>query len=219
MKGSKGNLVLVFDLGRVLIDFDPQIIIDRLSPYTHWSGRDIFSLFSSPEFIDAFEKGKMEEGEFFDRLSNIISLKGIDRAALKEIWNDMFFPNKDMLSLVRRIKEMTDIRLIMLSNISKVHFESLYAEYEELALFDDYVLSFQVGYRKPEKGIYKCVLEKARDADAICYTDDVERFVYAAKEAGIDGIHFKGYEYYISEILKRPLFRDALSDVIGLGVK
>ncbi len=218
MRGSGSELVLVFDLGRVLIDFDPQIIIDRLSPYTHWSKQDMFSLFATPEFVDAFEKGKMEEDEFFDMLGKILSLEGLDRGALREIWNDMFFPKKEMLSLIRRIKESTDIRLLMLSNISKIHFEYLFSEYEELSLFDDYVLSFQVGHRKPERQIYRCVLEKAAGARAICYTDDVERFVYAAREVGIDGIHFKGYDYYLSELLKRPMFREVLSGIIGLGV-
>ena len=115
MKGLANNPVLVFDLGRVLINFDPDIIINRLLPYTNWSRDDMYSLFAGAEFIDKFEKGKMSEDEFFDVLVNVLSLKDVPRDALKEIWNDMFFPNNEMLSLVHMIRDNTDIENASLS--------------------------------------------------------------------------------------------------------
>ncbi len=216
MGGSsfKDRLVLVFDLGRVLIDFDPDIIISRLKPYTDWSSEDIYYLFATADFVDAFEKGKMSADEFFSTLERVLNIRDLSREALVEIWNDMFFPIPEMLSLVRRLKERTDVGLVLLSNISQVHYEYLYSEYEELSLFDAYVLSYEVGYRKPEKGIYRYLLDITEGARARFYTDDIERFIYSAREMGIDSEVFKGYKKCISDLKAREHFRGII-DAIG----
>ncbi len=201
------RLVLVFDLGRVLVDFDPDIIISRLSPYTNWSAEDIHYLFSTAEFVDAFEKGKLRPEEFFPILKRVLNLRDINQETLIEIWNDMFSPIPEMLSLVRWIKEKTEVGLVLLSNISSVHYEFLYSQYQELSMFDAYVLSYKVGYRKPEKGIYRYLLDITKGANALFYTDDIERFVYSARELGIDGEVFRGYRKFLSDLRSRECFR------------
>ncbi len=209
MKNSdkfRNRPVLIFDLGRVLIDFDPDIIISRLRPYTYWSREDIYRLFATADFVDAFERGRLSKDEFFTILHRGLSINGMSKEALAEIWNDIFSPNLEMLSLLRYIKENTPIGLVLLSNISQVHFEYLYREYEELSFFDEYVLSYKEGYRKPEAMIYNKVKSITRLATSVLYTDDIEQFVYAARLYGIDAVHFKGYKEFLREIEKRNGF-------------
>ncbi len=216
MSGSefKDRLVLVFDLGRVLVDFDPEIIISRLTPYTDWSAQDIRYLFATADFIDAFEKGRLGEDEFFSILFRVLNLRGISSEELREIWNSMFFPIPEMLSLVRRIKERTNVGLVLLSNVSRIHYEYLYGRYEELSIFDGYVLSYEVGYRKPEKGIYRYLLNLTQGAKSLFYTDDVERFIYSARELGIDSEVFRGYEKFLADLRARKDFRPIV-DIVG----
>ncbi len=220
MGGSKfaDRPVLILDLGRVLIGFDPDIIISRLLPYTSWSRDDLYWLFATAEFVDAFEKGKMTEGEFFSTLEKVIGLRGLPRPALEEIWNEMFYPIPEMLAFVRFVKENTNLGLVLLSNISSVHFEYLYGEYEELRLFDEYVLSYKVGYRKPEKGIYRHALEVTEGAIARFYTDDIERFVYSAREMGIDSEVFRGYGKFLEDLRCRSHFADVVNAIGDEGV-
>ncbi len=210
----QNRLVLVFDLGRVLIDFDPDIIISRLSPYTTWSPQDIRYLFSTAEFIDAFEKGKLAPEEFFSILRRILKLDHLDYESFVRIWNDMFFPIPEMLSLVRWLRERTNVGLVLLSNVSSLHYEFLYSQYQELSMFDAYILSYEVGYRKPEKGIYRRLLDITKGARALFYTDDVERFVYSARELGIDSEVFRGYKKFLFDLKNRKDFRKIV-DMIG----
>ncbi len=198
--------VLVFDLGRVLIGFDPNLLIDRLLPYTNWTKEDIYWFFATSDLVDTFEKGKISTCDFFSQLKRILSLQDISYDEFLPMWNDIFFPYPEMLRLIELIKEYTDISIVLLSNISLPHYDFLCACYPQLSLFDEKLLSFQVGFRKPEKGIYKILLERTAGCRNLFYTDDIERFIYSARALGIDSEVFRGIHSLKCALEKRSPF-------------
>ncbi len=207
--------VLICDLGKVLIDYDPNIIINRLLPYTNWSAMDICNLFATARFLEEFEKGRFSEEDFFHRLRKILSISDeIGKEDLKAIWNSMFFPIKEMFSFIRYIAGKNEVRIFLLSNISITHYEFLYSQYEELSLFEQSILSYKVGFRKPEKGIFRFALELAGASKDVFFTDDREQFVYAARELGIDAFVFKGYQDFIKQLQVRPAINKLIDNYL-----
>ena len=56
-------------------------------------------------------------------------------------------------------------------------------------IFDDYVLSYEVGVMKPHARIYDEALKKAGvEAEECVFIDDIEENIQAAQKLGIKGI-------------------------------
>ena len=82
-------------------------------------------------------------------------------------------------------------RLILLSNTNEIHFEFVREKYSILSYIEDYVLSYQVGWMKPDKQIYQAAIERAGvPAEQIFFTDDRQENVEAARTEGIQAVQF-----------------------------
>lgn len=68
-------------------------------------------------------------------------------------------------------------------------------------LFDDLVLSYRVGVRKPERAIYELAAGRAGLAPEDCVlVDDLEQNVEGARAAGWDAVHFTGTSQAIADL-------------------
>ena len=64
-------------------------------------------------------------------------------------------------------------------------------KFPEILIFDEYVLSFEVGHMKPHPLIYIKALEKAGvKANESIFIDDIKENIEAAQNLGIGGILF-----------------------------
>lgn len=84
-------------------------------------------------------------------------------------------------------------RLLLLSNTNEWHFDFCLNKFPVVGLFDDHVLSFRLGCRKPDSAIYAHALKRAEAPPEECvYIDDIREYVDAARTQGIHGIRFQG---------------------------
>jgi putative hydrolase of the HAD superfamily len=105
----------------------------------------------------------------------------------------------DMEEVVTRLTR--DYPLFLLSNTNALHFEYIQENYPVLKCFSRFVLSYEVGSRKPEKGIYTHLLRQAGTApEQILFIDDKMPFVAAAQEHGI-----QAWQFTTCENLKQQL--------------
>ena len=59
-------------------------------------------------------------------------------------------------------------------------------------ILDEWILSFEVGAKKPDKRIYDAIFEKTDvDRAKILYIDDIDAYVSAARSYGIQGLVYK----------------------------
>jgi putative hydrolase of the HAD superfamily len=73
-------------------------------------------------------------------------------------------------------------------------------------LFDDIVLSFQVGHRKPSPEIFALAARRAGVAPAECLlVDDMAKNCAGAEAAGWQAIHFTDTDTAIAELDRRPV--------------
>jgi HAD superfamily hydrolase (TIGR01509 family) len=66
---------------------------------------------------------------------------------------------------------------------------------------DEWILSFEIGVKKPDAGIYKMIFEKMDVAgNEVFYIDDIEQYVDTARALGIKGMVFKNADQLWKEI-------------------
>lgn len=79
----------------------------------------------------------------------------------------------------------------MISNISNDWITSIFLDNLEQDLFDEMVLSYEVGLAKPDKRIYELALQRlGASASQTIFVDDNKDFCDSAEKVGITTIHF-----------------------------
>ena len=171
-----------FDLGNVLIFFSHEKMWSQLSQLTGLPPAQLREQFHRRGVFEEYESGKLNTERIYRTLQsmsrNSFSLLAAMRAA-----SDIFTPNTELWPLVKSLKQQ-GTRLVLLSNTNECHFNFAYSHYPVLKLFDEYILSYQVGACKPQNAIFQRALLEARGP--AFYTDDVEPFIKAARRAGLD---------------------------------
>jgi len=181
--------LIIFDLGRVLVDFDFKKVIRRLKGYTTLSEKQIHRYFIQTPLWDAFERGTVEPKDFFLGLSKDLHLNGLDFKRFMPIWNSIFTEKHDTVSILQRLRGR--YRIALLSNVNILHWEHIRETHDFIEWFDHPIASYAVGQRKPGLDIYRTTLHRAGVApQKAVFIDDVESHVLAAKSLGIRAHQF-----------------------------
>jgi len=196
--------VIVFDLGNVLIPFDYNILIKKLDAVKKGLGKHfVNTYFANYEFHRDFERGKIGEEKFVERMLEILD-HTIDGETFCKYFSSIFKENKNVAALLPALKK--NYKLILLSNTNSIHEKYGWEHYDFLNYFDDLILSHKIGSVKPDERIYRAVEKSSGSpAEEHIFIDDIEEYVNAAKRFGWDGIHFKGYEYLVGELKLRNI--------------
>lgn len=186
--------VILFDLGNVILPFNHYQIAEKLSRFTgkkeFYDPHKIFSyLFDFQNgAINPYETGKMSTEEFFLSLKRELGLS-LSFEEFQPIWNEIFWENVEVSDIIRSLKGRK--RLGLVSNTNPLHFDYVLSTFPILRVFDRWVLSHEVGYKKPALQIFQTAIEWAGVLpEKILFIDDMENHVRVAQSLGIQGIHF-----------------------------
>ena len=188
--------LFVFDLGNVILPFNHLQIVPKLRGHCangRFSEEEIFRYMFDFEkgLINRYEEGRMSSLEFFLVLRDRYGLE-LDFEQFKEIWNNIFWDNQEVNEIIAYLKAR-GFTLLLLSNTNELHFCHILEQYPIVHLFDDWILSFEVGAKKPEQRIFQSIFEKADVLpEKVFYIDDVAEYIEAARRMGIKGHVFKG---------------------------
>ena len=180
---------LIFDLGNVLLFFDHEKMIRQIASCCSIDSQKIKSLVLDTPLSKKYEKGELSAHYFYD-LFRAQSPVPFDYQALLEAGSDIFTPNDLLISRLTDFKKQ-NIRLVLLSNTIDMHMDYILKKYTFLNLFDELILSYKVGMRKPEEGIYNKALEAAKcPKEATFFIDDLKENIDGAEKMGIPSHHF-----------------------------
>jgi glucose-1-phosphatase len=195
--------LITFDLGNVLVRVDHMEFCRRLAVLTHVTAEEVFDYVFNSALEPGYDTGAMTSQEFYRQiLAQFKVVLEFDRFA--RWWNSLFSPMPDMEEVVTRLAR--GYPLFLLSNTNELHFDYIQENYPVLQHFSYFVLSYQVGSRKPEKGIYEHLLQQAGiPPEQILFIDDKMPFVVAARELGI-----QAWQFTSREALKRQLMDHGL---------
>lgn len=198
-------MTFLFDIGRVLLDFDFETSLARLLPP---DARDPHErIHRLLERKDDFEAGRIPVEEFTAwALERLGSEAGVD--AFHHAWRDIFTPNEPMWTVAERLADAGH-RLILFSNINGIHWPWIAERWPRFELFHDGVLSFEVGAIKPEPAIYRHAVEVCGvAAEEIRYIDDLPANIAGGRAAGFRSWQYDlrdhaGFEAWLADELAR----------------
>ena len=105
------------------------------------------------------------------------------------MWNEIFSENDAMSILIKKLKKKNI--LLLLSNTNEPHFNYVISRFDVLNQFDDYILSYKIGFRKPKIEIFKSAIERFPSKyQNLFFIDDIIDNVRIAESIGIKGFHF-----------------------------
>ncbi|MFQ5720913.1 MAG: HAD-IA family hydrolase [Candidatus Aminicenantales bacterium] len=198
---------VISDLGKVIIFFDNHIFFRKIEKYSAYSLPEISEKVErNIDIIFSFDRGEITPVEFYREVKKVIKAK-IDFDQFYTIYNDVFWLNKPVLEILKKLKPK--YKLILLSNTDQMRFSFITKKFPQILFFDAYILSFEVGAMKPENKIYKKALEEAEAPPEDClFIDDIEENIIGARRMGLDCIHFQPETDLRAEFKKRGINLD-----------
>ncbi len=173
---------VLFDIGRVLLDFDFESSLQRLLPEGVPDSRQRLERLLDRK--DDFESGKISVGDYTEWALDVMG-SDATHEEFHQAWRDIFTVNEPMWRVARRLVA-DGHKLVLFSNINGIHAPWIYEEYPEFELFHGAVLSFEVGCIKPQPEIYQHALQEyGMDPAETLYIDDLPQNVEAGRAQGI----------------------------------
>lgn len=199
MKTTYTCPAFAFDLGKVLFDFDYGRALTTIREHVKSPVNEIVNEIFYNKFTYDFEKG-IESGDFFYKKFAQRFGCSLAFSDFIDLWNSIFYPMPETISLVKRLKTMYPLYLI--SNINEWHYRYLSQAYPEVfECFQKLILSYQVKHIKPEIEIYRILHATAMlDWHNIIYIDDRQDLIEAAAPLGLQCIHYTSYQKLVERL-------------------
>jgi len=190
---------VIFDLGNVLIHFDAVRAAKRFSRAAHVPFEKVWDHFFTSKAEKAYTRGEITTREFYLHAKRAFNSK-IDFNTFSGLWNDIFWENRGIRSILVRLSRRYPLYLI--SNTNALHFNHVRKEYPHLFRhFKRTFPSHRIGHRKPDPRIYRKVLRAIRHRpEETVFVDDMPKFVDSAKKVGMNGIRFRSNQQLTREL-------------------
>jgi 2-haloacid dehalogenase len=180
--------IVVFDLGKVLVDFDYSIAGRRIAARGTKSAAEVQNFVDHSPLLFRYETGLIDRQQFFDEVRTATGFQGgIDEFA--QFFADIFSPIDEMIELHARLR-LARVPTFIFSNTNDLAIEHIRRNFPFFANFDAYVLSYEHGVMKPDAKLYE-VVERvtAKRGAQILYLDDRIENAEAGRARGWQVIH------------------------------
>jgi len=175
--------VVVFDLGKVLVDFDYGIAARRIAARGHMTIAEIGHFINQSPVFYEYESGAVTTQQFFDEVCRVTGFRG-SLTEFGECFADIFFPIEPMIQLQAALRQR-GLAAYAFSNTNELAVEHIRRAFPFYANFDGYILSYQHGAMKPDARLYEVVEREAgRRGGDILYLDDRPENVAAGAARG-----------------------------------
>ena len=163
--------VIVFDLGKVLVDFDYSIAARRIAARSTTPPQDIQHFIDHSPLLFRYETGLMTREQFFQEIRKTTGfLGGIEEFG--QFFADIFSPMDEMIELHACLRRR-GVPTFIFSNTNDLAIGHIRRNFPFFANFEGYVLSYEHGAMKPDPKLYE-VVERVtgRKGKQILYLDD-----------------------------------------------
>lgn len=162
---------VVFDLGKVLVDFDYSIAARRIAARSTMPPSDIQQFIDHSPLLVRYETGRMSREEFFEAIRSTTGFLG-DLAEFGAFFADIFSPMDEMIQLHARLRDRR-VPTYIFSNTNDLAISHIRRNFPFFAHFEGYVFSYEHGAMKPDARLYE-VVERVtgRRGSEILYLDD-----------------------------------------------
>lgn len=181
---------VVFDIGNVLIRFEPEDFVKKLFPGDPQKQKHMLEQAYGGEYWPCFDRGTMGYEEAAQRMHERFGYAKEDYLTAYRGWFELKDPIEEGWRAARLCREKGK-KIVLLSNYPKEGFERLQERFgDRFSIFEGGVISCYCHYNKPEDEIYgeliaSCGLTPGRAV----FIDDTLKNVEGAMRNGIHGYH------------------------------
>jgi 2-haloacid dehalogenase len=186
----RGRDIVIFDLGGVLIDWDPRHLYRRLFAGDEAAMEHFLATVCTHEW-----NRRQDAGRSFAEGARLLKAEHPDKAELIDAYGNRFDemiagPITGSVDILAELRDR-GIPLYGLTNWSAETFPAALQRFAFLRWFRGILVSGEVGLIKPDPHIFALLIERfAIEPQPAVYIDDVEANVTAARLFGIHAIHF-----------------------------
>jgi FMN phosphatase YigB (HAD superfamily) len=179
-----------FDLGKVLLHFDWQIMLNRVAQKSTLLPARMTELMSADPQILAYEIGGITSPKFFSHLKKLLLYRGTAKE-LRACFSEIFTPMPEHIALAGLLAPHYPMAII--SNTNDAHIVHAEATYSFFSLFPVRIYSHQVKTMKPRREIYDAALTALGgiDPQEALFIDDLETNILGAAQIGWQTIHLR----------------------------
>ena len=194
---------LYFDLGRVLINFDVQTMLDQIAEVSGVGPAKVREVVFGDGLQIKYESGRIDCREFHAIFSEATGSRP-DFGAFRHAASDIFKLNTVVLPIVAQLRAAGH-RMGILSNTCPAHWEHCRRRFPSVInLFDVHALSYRLKAVKPDAAIFHAAADLASvRAEEIFFVDDMPGHVEAAKTAGFDAVQYTGAQQLAADLRAR----------------
>ena len=191
---------IVFDYGNVLVEWNPRYVYQRFFPD---DPEAMERFFHEVDFIEW--NAQQDKGRSFADGVAALSKEFPQHAHLIQAYHDHW---KDSIGeaywgtveIMKQLKQ-AGYALYGLSNWSAETFPHILEQYDFFNMFDDMVISGEVGHVKPQPEIFHILLEKiGRPAQECLFIDDSLPNIQQAQTIGFATIRFESSEQLVKAL-------------------
>jgi len=197
MSISKHIKNIIFDLGNVIDDIDPQLTLEALEALNKNPSTEFKDGWKLMDQFYIFEKGDWTDEEFREKAKEFLNNPTLENIELDRAWNKLLLDiDTKRIDLLLELK--IKYRTFILSNTNSIHIKEinnkLSAQYAYPMSLDGLVekcyYSHVLHATKPDPEVFMSVLkENGLTAKETLFIDDRLENIEGAKKVGIETIH------------------------------
>ena len=183
---------IIFDLGGVLIDWNPEYVYLKIFDYDRDKMQWFFDNICTFEWNENQDAGYPLAKATEDRIKLFPEHENLIRVYYDR-WEEMLGgPINESVEILDELCRKTDLNVYAITNWSSETFPTALKKFNFLSWFDGIVVSGKEKARKPFEKIYRLTMERFKiDPLKTIFIDDNLRNIEGAEKMNIRGIHFK----------------------------
>lgn len=146
---------VVFDLGKVLLDFDYRIAARTLAPKSRFDAEEFKRVVDQSPLLHRYESAEIGTAEFFAEVGRLTGYHGT-LPEFRAAFGDIFSEIPAMIALQRELRER-GVPTFIFSNTNEIAVGHIRERFPFFAHFTGYVYSHEVGCMKPAPRIYQAI--------------------------------------------------------------
>lgn len=171
---------VVFDLGKVLLDFDYRIAARALAPLSRLDPEEFKRVVDQSPLLHRYESAEIGTAEFFAEVGRLTGYHG-SLSEFRAAFGDIFSEIPPMVALQRQLRER-GVPTFIFSNTNEIAIGHVRDRFPFFAHFTGYVYSHEVRCMKPAPKIYEAIetITGLRGTDLLYLDDRAENIAAGA---------------------------------------
>lgn len=181
---------IVFDIGNVLVRWDPVLIVERTFGEERTTDKLVRSIFPGDNIWIPLNLGEMTAEEAMRSYRNTL---GFTKAETDQLWHNILDSQSLFAETVELMENLSKagFRIFALSDNVHEIVAHIKSRYDFWRFFEGAVISAELGLMKPDESIFRHLLsEYDLDAEETLFMDDMPKNVAGASALGINAFQF-----------------------------